>query len=90
MPLRYFKPDILIGTRCEHCGAQGRETLERLYSDLKLTCSACGHEHTAQRNHLRQSIDDTESVLARLPAWPLDLLMKLRRWRKGKHENPPQ
>lgn len=83
MPLRYFKADILIATRCEHCGTQRRETLARLYSDVRLTCPACGHEHTAERSGLRQTVEETEAMVASLPLWPQKALARLHRWCNG-------
>ncbi|RJG03681.1 hypothetical protein [Noviherbaspirillum sedimenti] len=90
MPLHYFKPDILIATRCEHCGAQRKETLARLYSDARLACAACGKEHTAERMQFRQTVDNTEAMVASLPSWIIQLPAWLRRWRDRRHgANPP-
>ncbi len=81
MPLQYFKPDTRIATRCENCGAQQQETLARLYSDAMLICARCGCEHTAERAGLRQSVDETEAMLASpLPVWGDRLLTRLRHW----------
>lgn len=69
MPLRYFKPDVMVSTCCEHCGTQRKETLARLYEDTPLICAACGLEHTAERSAFRQTVEETEAVVARLPRW---------------------
>ncbi len=69
MTIQYFKPDIMINTCCEHCGFQCKETLERLYSNEKLACAACGCEHTHDRSQLRHTVEETEALLSRVPAW---------------------
>lgn len=69
MPIQYFKPNILIDTRCDHCGARQKETLARLYADDRLICRACGQEHTAERDALRAHVDETEALVARVPKW---------------------
>jgi hypothetical protein len=70
MTLKYFKPDILIDTRCEHCGAARKETLARLYSDEALLCATCGREHTADRTALRHNVDEMESLIDKVPNLP--------------------
>jgi len=90
MPLRYFKPDITIATRCEHCGAQRKETLTRLYSDASLVCAICGREHSAERSRFRQTVDETESMVASLPPWIDKLPARLRNWwNRGHSTSPP-
>jgi transcription elongation factor Elf1 len=71
MAIKYFKPDVLIDTRCEHCGAQHKETLERLYSEAKLICSTCGNEHTTDRGNFRRTVEETEAFIDKIPNWPL-------------------
>lgn len=78
MTIRYFRPDILIAIRCEHCGNQGRETLAQLYSDARLACTACGSEHSHQRTHFRRNIDETEALVASVPGWTVKLLAWMR------------
>ena len=80
MPLRYFKPDLLIATSCEHCGRQHWETLAQLYSDVSLLCIACGHEHTPRRRDFRQTVDQTESLVASLPLWTIKAISRLHNW----------
>jgi hydrogenase maturation factor HypF (carbamoyltransferase family) len=70
MGIKYFKLDILIDTCCDHCGAQYKETLGRLYSDEKLYCAVCGCEHTADRDAFRKTVDETEATISKLPDWP--------------------
>lgn len=91
MPLRYFKPDLLIAISCEHCGQQHRETLARLYSDMPLLCLACGHEHTSERRDFRQTVEQTEALIASLPLWTVKAISRLHYW--CNHENgalPPE
>lgn len=91
MPLCYFKPDIQIATICEHCGTPGRETLARLYSQARLSCPACGHEHTPDRHGFRQTLDETEAMVASLPPWTEKAISRLHRLcndREG--ADPPQ
>lgn len=83
MPVRYFKPDTPISTRCEHCGTQRLETLARLYSDARLICPACDQEHTAERARFRQTVEETEAAIANLPDWMEKALLLLDRWRPG-------
>lgn len=80
MPPHYFKPDTLINTLCEHCGAAHQYTLERLYSDLRLICPCCGQEHTVERKHFRQNVDEAEALVDSLTAWTDKLAIRLRRW----------
>lgn len=70
MPIKYFKPDVLIDTRCDHCGVQHKTTLARLYSDDVLICSACGKEHTADRAEFRRTVEETERFIDKLPDLP--------------------
>ncbi|MBI1889431.1 MAG: hypothetical protein HYS18_02165 [Burkholderiales bacterium] len=70
MAIKYFKPDVMIDTRCEHCGAEHKETLERLYSTEVLICVSCGEEHTADRSEFRRTVDETEALLDKLPDIP--------------------
>lgn len=78
MPLRYFKPDILVSTRCEHCGTQRKVTLERLYADEPLICAACGQEHTTERTAFRHTVEEAEAAVARLPRWTATVVNWLR------------
>jgi hydrogenase maturation factor HypF (carbamoyltransferase family) len=88
MPLRYFKPELLIATSCEHCGTQHRETLARLYSDAPLLCRACGHEHTSQRHDFRQTVEQTEALVAKLPLWMEKAISRLHNWCNPKDSAP--
>lgn len=83
MPPRYFKPEIMVDTLCEHCGARHRETFMRLYSDTKLICTTCGQEHTAERSHFRRTVDETESMVDTMAAWSDRLTSRVRTWWKG-------
>lgn len=89
MLLRYFKPDTLIATRCESCGTQRLETLARLCSEARLLCAACGQEHTAERSGFRQTIEDTEAAVAKLPPWTEKVVSLLHRWCAGRTPMDP-
>lgn len=89
MPPRYFKPETIIATCCEHCHTQHKETLERLYSDARLLCPACGHEHTAERSRFRQNVDEIETQVDNLFGWIDRLLAQVRRWRNERQRDRP-
>lgn len=83
MPPRYFKDETPIDVRCERCGARHKETLARLYSEVQLICTDCGQEHTADRRHFRQIIDETEAMVDSLSGWPISLAAQVRNWWNG-------
>lgn len=89
MPPRYFKPETIIATRCEHCHAQHKETLGRLYSDARLICPACGEEHTVERSRFRQTVDETEAQVDNLFGWIDRLIARLRRWQDDWQRDRP-
>lgn len=85
MSPRYFKSGIMIDTCCEHCGAQHKETLARLYSNTRLICSSCGREHTADRSRFRQQVDETEAQVDSMSGWTGTLAVRVLKWWKSMH-----
>jgi hydrogenase maturation factor HypF (carbamoyltransferase family) len=83
MSPRYFKPETRIETLCEHCGNQYKETLGRLYSDIRLICPTCGHEHTTERENFRQTVDETEALIDGMSAWTYRVSNRVRNWWKN-------